>query len=343
MGKRDTLVLPILFTARHAIELTLKFAVRRLEEAGILPAQKLHHDIKTYFDLLESSKLGDEKLRVLLRELKPFVESLDRVDNDGQSLRYHQLRDRTQSLADESLVNLETIRDGLARLAPVMLNFRQRIESFVEERAANSYTAKLSRRDLMEIADLLPESSRWSGPWFKLKKAAIKSRYGLSNPDFDMALEVIKANREMKASIGETTSLVYLPDALLISIIEKWRVAHPRRTKKSGPAIVNGSDFNVEDLIADLKTNAHMVSAVDVLLTNQQIAELRAIFSLGRNGGLPEFHEEKVQKTAERLRSKADRRTELTYLLDKTNLLDVLVLALRRLGRAALAAQLAAM
>src|SRR5690242_9521016 len=34
--KRDTLVLPILYNARHAVELALKFATDRLVQAGLL-------------------------------------------------------------------------------------------------------------------------------------------------------------------------------------------------------------------------------------------------------------------------------------------------------------------
>jgi hypothetical protein len=36
LGKRDTLVLPILYNARHAIELVLKFSARRLVKAGLV-------------------------------------------------------------------------------------------------------------------------------------------------------------------------------------------------------------------------------------------------------------------------------------------------------------------
>lgn len=35
-GSRDTLVLPILYTARHALELTLKYTVRLLHEGSML-------------------------------------------------------------------------------------------------------------------------------------------------------------------------------------------------------------------------------------------------------------------------------------------------------------------
>jgi len=99
LEKRDTVVLPILYNARHAIELILKFAVRRLGEIGTLSKSKRpDHDIQDYFELLERADLGDEALRQHLRDLKPFVESLSRIDKDGQGLRYHIRRDGGKSL-----------------------------------------------------------------------------------------------------------------------------------------------------------------------------------------------------------------------------------------------------
>ncbi|MGY4319421.1 hypothetical protein [Bradyrhizobium sp. JR3.5] len=48
IGKRDTLVLPILYNARHAIELTLKFATEHLIKASLIKddGRKLSHNIK---------------------------------------------------------------------------------------------------------------------------------------------------------------------------------------------------------------------------------------------------------------------------------------------------------
>jgi hypothetical protein len=57
LGKRDTLVLPILYNARHAIELTLKFTKKHLIQASILQdnGQKTNHNIQQYWDYLNKS------------------------------------------------------------------------------------------------------------------------------------------------------------------------------------------------------------------------------------------------------------------------------------------------
>jgi hypothetical protein len=59
--KRDTLVLPILYNARHAV--ALKFATDRLAAAGLMPpVRRRDHNIKAYWDRLYAASLGDETL-----------------------------------------------------------------------------------------------------------------------------------------------------------------------------------------------------------------------------------------------------------------------------------------
>jgi len=118
-GKRDTLVLPILYNARHAVELLLKFVANQLAECGAIPhGHRPDHDIQSHFDLLVGSKVGDEKLREGLAALERFVVSLARIDDDGQELRYHVTRSGEISLKGESLANIAIIRTSLKNSPP---------------------------------------------------------------------------------------------------------------------------------------------------------------------------------------------------------------------------------
>src|SRR6056297_1794712 len=59
--KRDTLVLPILYNGRHAIELTLKLVIGELVRAGILSGgHPKNHDIASHLVFLESKAIPDE-------------------------------------------------------------------------------------------------------------------------------------------------------------------------------------------------------------------------------------------------------------------------------------------
>jgi hypothetical protein len=110
--KRDTLVLPILYNARHAVELLLKYVINQLLECGALAqGHPANHDLQGHYDLLVDANIGDEKLREGLGLLEPFIASLTRIDEDGQELRYHLNREGDISLKGESLANIADPRE----------------------------------------------------------------------------------------------------------------------------------------------------------------------------------------------------------------------------------------
>jgi len=179
-GKRDTLVLPILYNARHAVELALKFATDRLVAAGLMqPAGRRDHNIKAYWERLHAASLGDEKLSQTIHALKPFVDSLSRIDNDGQELRYHLNRSEDLSLSDYSLANLAVIRASLSELSEALCVLRYRTMSFFAERGTGAFTSRCSGRDLLTIAQLMPRRDFWRDALFDQQKALAKARFNL--------------------------------------------------------------------------------------------------------------------------------------------------------------------
>jgi hypothetical protein len=84
-GKRDTLVLPIVYNARHSVELVQKFAINRLFAAAVLKSSApMDHDIIIHWRLSEAN-LGDQELRQHIAGMAPFVNSLARIDDDGKN------------------------------------------------------------------------------------------------------------------------------------------------------------------------------------------------------------------------------------------------------------------
>ena len=157
-GKRDTLVLPILYNARHALELSLKFASDRLIQACVVKDQgrKLSHNIRDYWKHLYESAVGDECLRKTIEDLRPYIDSLSQIDNDGQELRYHQNRDDDPSLRNYAIANLKLIRSSLHNLQKLLAALKYRTLEFIDERSKGSFTNRCSRTDLMTIAKLMP-------------------------------------------------------------------------------------------------------------------------------------------------------------------------------------------
>jgi hypothetical protein len=268
---------------------------------------------------------------------------LSRIDKDGEGLRYHNRRDGNKSLSDYSLANLEVVRDALNNLSKVLSALRYRMEDFVNETTAGAHTKSLSRQDLISIAKILSTLDLGKGLLFELKKQRIQSRYRLNDDEFCEAVNVIKNNREMKALIGEETSLLYLPDHLIVSIVEQWRKLQPHRTV-SGPATVETVDAEtIRAMKEHYRVQTEVVSAVQTLLTDEQLAELETICSLGRYGGFSESYENGIQGTKGRHALEKNAPRQIADLMDKTDFLGALMKAVRRLGRPSLANRLSGM
>jgi hypothetical protein len=338
---RDTLVLPILYNARHAVELLLKFVTNQLVECGALShGHPANHDIQGHYDRLSEANVGDEKLREGLSILEPFVASLTRIDEDGQELRYHLNREGEISLKGESRANIAVIRASLKRLASIIDTLKHRTIGLVEERHGPAYTERCSRSDLMAITTMLPPLSEWTTDAFTTAKEAVKKRFGFGSRHFSDALDVIKASREMRGMLGEETELAALSDGKAIRVIEEWRKLHPRRDPNQEPVVISGADITVEDMKQDARSRKAVLTTLLKELGGDEVADLEALFYLGRDGYLPEQFDNKVAQVKRKQAVLRDLPEQLRHLIDKTNLLQCLQIAASKAGRLALAKQL---
>ena len=295
-GKRDTLILPILYNARHAIELALKFCVRRLVRAGLVHGPvKTEHKVQPLWQMLTDAKIGDRTLVRNIEALKPYIDSITAIDQDGQELRYHRNTDDDLSLGKYSIASLEVIRDSLVPLAEIVDILLFRTIDFLHDRATSTYTVRCSRFDLFEITDMLPPLERWNDPTFDTARTLIRADFGLSSNEFSKAINVIKTHRELRARLGDETPLQYLTDNLVVDAIKEWRKWHPKR-ERSNPMGMRGSDFTAEMLMKTNREEATVVAAITKLLTPEQFGELAAIFFLARDRYYSEDFLEHIEK-----------------------------------------------
>jgi hypothetical protein len=337
-SQRDTLVMPILYNARHAVELALKLSIRRLHQAGIIhqPRQR-DHDIAADYALLKASKLGDEGLRVCIEALEPYVISLAAIDDDGQMLRYAETQDGQKSLADRSLANIAVIHASLTKLNKILADMSWRTIEFLDDRETATYTADCSRRDLFEITKMLPLRCNWNLPAFDDAKAKVKARYSIGSNKFADAIEIIQKHREMGTSLGLKFHLAHLTDDSLLLVADEWSKLHPPRQRASAIDYYEYSDRrNFEELKIDFDADRAANEAVRVALVPDEIADLQAIYYLGRDKQPTEIYEREVEATRRVHRLKEPVHT-VAHLLEKTNLLTELAKGVARLGRADLA------
>jgi hypothetical protein len=339
-AQRDTLVMPILYNARHSIELHLKLIIDEFVEAGLLATgHRANHDIASQFIHLRDSQLPDLSIRFHLDRLMPFVDSLSHIDDDGQEFRYFENRDGDRSLEGKALANIAVIGRSLKELKTILSDLKYRTWTLCDEYRTGTHTHQLSRKDLFEIAAALPPRSNWSDPKFDVAKSSVKERFGMGSRQFSIALKRLQETRELKAALGIETELVYLNDDKAVFLAEQWKIIHPPRERSElGFDITNPIEF--EKLFENADQEKAAREAIAKELTVDEIADAETIFYLARDKWYSEHYETALESKIREFKSKNDIRQEIYDLTQKTNFLMMFEVGVKKLGRLALADRL---
>ncbi|MGV2066312.1 hypothetical protein [Agrobacterium sp. 22-226-1] len=330
--QRDTLVLPILYNARHSIELHLKLVIGVFIKSGILKSGHVpNHDIASHLQFLIDCDVPDLALRSFLKDLHPFVDSLARIDEDGQELRYSTNRDGKPSLDNKALANLVVIRDSLARLKDILENFKYRAFELRDEFQTGTRTNRLSRADLFALSAMLPKKELWSEQDFVESKAAIMQHFDIGSRQFSGALNMIQTRRQLNAMIGVQTELIHLSDEKAIFLAQQWRKFHPPRPRSD-----LGTDFFKRVLNETSERHKIEVAALDAILAAlsfDEIADAETIYYLARDRNFSESYESSLDRKKKEYRASGDLEAETFNLMHKTNFLSEFTRGVAMLGR----------
>ncbi|TCB00886.1 hypothetical protein E0H65_08065 [Rhizobium leguminosarum bv. viciae] len=332
IGQRDTLVLPILYNARHAIELHLKLVIGLFVGVGVLKSGHVpNHDIASHHRFLIDAKIPDLTFRCLLEELQPFVDSLAKVDDDGQELRYSTNRDGQKSLEDRALVNIAVIRESLAVLKDSLERFKYHAIDHCDDFHTGTQTSYLSRKDLYALARTLPKKEMWSEPDFDKCKAAMMKHFDIGSRQFSIALNTILNRRELKAIIGVETPLIYVSDESAIFLATQWRLIHPPREQSELGIDYFNRDF--EEIFARQKVEKSAIDAILATLGPDELADAETVYYLARNRDYPEHYESNLDSKKKEYRASGKLDMEVLNLMHKTNFLSAFTHGVAMLGR----------
>ncbi len=344
-GSRDTLAMPILFNARHGLELALKYVLRELGALGMARTREgpVDHDLYAYWVHLSEQRIGDRACREQLAELRPFVESFMKQDIDGQELRYFENRDGKQSLGEQAVVNLPLIQAAVRELRDILDRLMKRVASLAQEHVSGTRTAECSRSDLIAIARIVGPKPSWTEDAFLDRKADAMAQFGLSSKSFSKALDAVKASRELKNLIEVESDLLHLSEAKIMEIVALWLDANPPKPANTPPRVVNPASISFDDVMRYGEKMGALNSAVMKLLTVEEFADLQTIFYVGRDQRFGEEYARLLDTTLAAHRHAKERYALFHHILSKKNFVDGLVAGLRRVGQPALGDKVAHM
>ncbi|ATG91421.1 hypothetical protein [Methylomonas koyamae] len=341
VASRDTLAMPILYNARHAIELSLKFAINELHRMGVITTRHVpNHDILSHWRYLRDAGVGDTTLRSLITDLEPYVLSLAKIDDDGQELRYPTNQDGKKSLDSIAIVNLPHIRRSLGAMSDILTKLKYRIFDFGAERNTGAFTSECSRRDLRTIAGLLGDHASWVDDSFNDKKAIIRAQFGLSSNQFSRAVTQIRKSRPLAALVGLEASLEYLNDEKAVFALEQWAIAYPPVVEAKEELGIDYFDRDWEKVEQERRVTNELIDTIIANLSEEEISDLEVLFYLGRGREFGEHYDVMIKNTVAKHKLAKSRWESVYHIMTKANLLTNVSRGAEAAGRPSLATKL---
>ncbi|MGJ8641148.1 MAG: hypothetical protein ACSHYA_17285 [Opitutaceae bacterium] len=342
--ERDTIVFPILYNARHGMELSLKGILIELTRCNlrgepegawksrykVLIQWKQGHRLNELWSILEECRSFDRRLDETCGELSKVIKKFTAVDETGEDFRYPLNRANTPTMKEKYTVDLVSAKELLAYAEERFLELFHVVEKITEERGFKSFTSELNREELRRLSLELPPIEQWGdGDEFSTVREAWKDRLELSSKAFDRAIEFIKKHREFASNIGIQASFEYLTKDLLSDIVEAaFEVAI--ETGKDSRSIVMASEVingGSEDCL-----NAYEM--LKDRLTGATIAEMSAIFYTGCHRKQSEEYELTLQHLLNISKGESDdgKRVDFLHLFGGSHFVHSICIGLKTIG-----------
>ncbi|HVW51604.1 MAG TPA: hypothetical protein VHC91_14600 [Trinickia sp.] len=339
----DTFVYPICFNMRHAIELYIKAAIESLRplvhhtyRLPDIDVQASHDIGKLWRYFREHSVTLDSRYKAVVEQLDTAISDFAEVDATGQVFRYPFGRENQKHLTELAIINLGVLWRKFPALIEDLKTLNYQGNFLGDEYRYRTYTARLSRFDLLCIAYQLPPRAAWGTGAFQVAKAEIRKRFNLSSNEFSRAVKIIEANIEMAAIIEAPRAFSHVRAEHLIFHFDSWcKFIDLDGLKKRYKQATEGRDALLDaevssdnsELLEWMRERAKLRAEVwPVLLANispEALGEIRALYYFSRNNSrhTEEFERERElcvrDLVADRDAGEARLRQSAFYLMDK--------------------------
>lgn len=311
----DTLVYPVCFTMRHAIELFLKSAAEDLirigEKRGVaLPpfSHKESHDLGLVWRYVKDHALTtDARLIEVVRGLDEYVLDVAAMDASGQVFRYPFDLENRKHLTEIGIINFLVLKARFNEVERLLLALSRMTEMLVEEYRWGTFTKKLSRHQLRQLATELPPRSAWQEASFDDAKEALMAKYKLSSNDFSKALKLIQQRHEMAACIDIQVPIPGLSLEALQCFFDHWcKVNELKRVIEPPPPRSVGLG-ELHYTLQEHTTQLVSVKALAREISVEEFAAIQALFEFEGEAPVSEAFDRVLSIHQERIgRHKAD-------------------------------------
>jgi hypothetical protein len=351
----DVFIYPICFNMRHSVELFLKAAIDQLETlckyrtplpffdgAGSHDLTKLWAFVKLH------SVSMDRRYFELIEALDPYITDIASIDSNGQVFRYPYSTENDKHLTELAVINVIVLRARFSKLQLLLQSLSRLGDELLSEYSWGTFTSKLSREELLEIALRLPARQDWATENFALARKSAMQEWNLSSNDFARAARLIQGNYEMSQLISEEMPLQHVKDQLIFDFFDFWVKLHDLEKIKNPPP-PKIAEFDRENLFGDMQKDRRICDEcwerLAVYLTAESLGELDALYYFARELRYSETFAQLRMLTGQEMArdqdiTRPDSKRRLWHLLNKPNALQNILDSLNFLGQHSLIKQM---
>lgn len=345
----DTFIYPICFNLRHGVELWLKFFLTRLKKIrqdSLLYPQKpgetemvvtemdlvRTHDINVFWDWFRyNSEIRDIRFVAINERLDRFIRSIGEIDATGQTFRYPYDTESKKHLTKTPIINIANLTQKISALNTEIKELGSLIELLEHEYLTGTFTKRLSRYQIGQIANQLPDKNSWGTQEFNDKKTELKAQFVIGSCEFSKALNLIQNHYSFAPLIGLEIPLKFITLEDLSFFISSWLIFHSKRESENRDWMSEALDPE----IASAKSSAHKKILQEINIEAQ--AEIAALFYFAIDSQYCEFYERRLQSELSCLKVLDVNDWEFKQysrdILSKTNFIRHIVISLRILGQ----------
>lgn len=221
----DAIVYPIIYCARHYVELSLKMFIESISKINfVYDAHFIFPDIKNHsisFLWSEIKRIStiDERYEMAIIALDEYVNDYPDIDDSAETFRYPVDHEGHKHLVDQHCINLLDFSIRFEEMVEKMDEFEALCNSLELEYRVNTTVDCLSRKQIREIAKELPNEP-WSKAIITEPKQKIMAKYGIASRTFSNVVQKIRTHHEFYPMIGGE---IALPELSVSELKIFWR------------------------------------------------------------------------------------------------------------------------
>ncbi len=289
----DELIYPVCFNTRHSIELLLKGAISELISLESFRKRKLEYDLSGSHDIgniwkffSENSASIDERYISINRQLDTKVTDVSEIDSTGQTFRYPLNTESQKHLVDVAIISFVQLRKSFSELEEALDKLHRLNEYLYEEYSFCTFTNRLSRKNIFDVASKLPIRKQWSDASFDEVRASIKKQFNIGSKELSDSIKIIEKHYELAPIIGISIELLGVSELDIAQFIDLWFRLHDL-SSDTEPVNVEVKAWCVEEMVSSITRSTEICNSVweeiGAKLTPEMLAGFSALFYFARD------------------------------------------------------------